>query len=211
MPTTLQKIIDIANTEWIHWGRSTWKVDSGRTNIVSKDDDPVFAKYVIDNYCAVVRDTPLVTAIQNDDYAWSAVGMSYFMKTAGFSRSEFPFSSSHSKFIQHFVAARKNADANAAYWGYRLTEPGLSIAVGDLIGYGRGEGMTQDRANRLFDSASSYKSHTDVVVAVRPGEIDVIGANVMDSVTKKTLKLTTNGQIDDPTHFWFVLLKAQFV
>lgn len=210
MPAPISQIIAIADTEWKYWGESTWKVAAGRTTIASKDDDLAFAKYVIDNYCAVVGDEPLTSAIQNDDYAWSAVGMSYFMKTAGFTKSEFPFSSSHSKFIRYFIAARKNGDANAAYWGYRLNEPGLSIAVGDLIGYGRGEGMTQNKANRLFDSASSYKSHTDVVVAVRSGEIDVIGANVMDSVTKKTLKLDANGQINDLTHFWFVLLKARF-
>lgn len=210
MPASVSQIINAANTEWQYWGGSTWKVASSRISIFNKDSDSAFAKYVVDNYCKIVGDTPTASAIQNDDYKWSAVGIAYFMKTAGFTKSEFPFSSSHSKFIRHFVTAGKNEDANAAYWGYRLTEPGLRIAVGDLVGYGRGERMTQDKANRLFDSASSYKSHTDVVVAVRTDEIDVIGANVMDSVTKKTLKLDANGQIDDPTHFWFVLLKARF-
>jgi hypothetical protein len=210
MTVSKSQIVAAANAEWKYWGKSTWKVATGNKNILSKDDDPIFAKYVVDNYCAVVGDTPLVTAIQNDDYAWSAVGISYFMKTAGFNKTEFPFSSNHSKFIRHFISARGNNHANAAYWGYRMSEPAPAIEVGDLIGYGRGEGMTQEKANRLFDSASSYKSHTDVVVSVRAGEIDVIGANVMDSVTKKTLRLDSNGRVDDATHFWFVLLKARF-
>ena len=70
--------------------------------------------------------------------------------------------------------------------------------------------MTQAKADKLFDASGSYPSHTDLVVAVRGSEVDVIGANVMDSVTKKTLKLDASGRLADPTHFWFVLLKARF-
>ena len=47
-------------------------------------------------------------------------------------------------------------------------------------------------------------------MAKRPGEIDVIGGNVRDSVTKKTLALNNKGQLVDPNHDWFVVLKKRF-
>ena len=49
-----------------------------------------------------------------------------------------------------------------------------------------------------YDKTGSYSSHSDLVVAVRPGEIDVIGGNVRDSVTRKTLRTNGQGQLADP-------------
>ena len=40
-------------------------------------------------------------------------------------------------------------------------------------------------------------------------EIDVIGFNVLDSVTKKTVPLTSAGLIADRKHKWFVVLKRK--
>jgi hypothetical protein len=53
-------------------------------------------------------------------------------------------------------------------------------------------------------------SHCDLVVAKRSNEIDVIGGNVSDSVTKKTLKLDANGKVKDATRPWFVVIKNLF-
>ncbi len=131
------------------------------------------------------------------------------MKNAGFIKNEFPFAQSHSVYIRKFIAARISNDKTVAYWGYRLGEPGGSPTVGDLIGYARGKGITADKAAKYFDKTGSYESHTDVVIAVRSTEIDVIGANVLDSVTKKTLKINNAGHIEDSEHFWFVTLKRQ--
>ena len=69
--------------------------------------------------------------------------------------------------------------------------------------------MTAQKAAKLFDATSPYESHSDVVVAKRSGEIDVIGCNVMDSVTKKTLEIGLSGHIEDNVHFWFATLKRR--
>ena len=55
--------------------------------------------------------------------------------------------------------------------------------------------------------SSQYKSHGDIVVYVRPGEIGVIGGNVSDSVTLKTLKLDSAGYLVDKHDHWFVILE----
>ena len=209
MAASVQTILDAANAEWKHWGQSTWDLVRGKRKIGHRDDEDPFARYVIANYCAVGGGSPSVAAIQDDQFAWSAVGMSFIMDSAGFGKKEFPFSVRHSTFIRHFVKARKNQDATAPYWGFQFGEPNAGPEIGDLVAYARGTNMTQKKALALFDSSSSYQSHTDVVVDKRPGEIDVIGCNVMDSVTMKTLKLGPDGHIADPQHFWFAVLKKQ--
>ncbi len=60
--------------------------------------------------------------------------------------------------------------------------------------------MTADRAAAFFDRDSGYKSHSDVVVAKRTNEIDVIGCNVGDTVAKKTLAIDEHGHIRDGRH-----------
>jgi hypothetical protein len=211
MASILAKLLSAADAEWQYWGKSTWKVGEASPSIAHTDDDPIFAERVIEAYCPLVGDKPSETAIQNDEYVWSAVGMCYLMHAASLSRTEFPFSNKHSRFIRHFVHARKSKDTSAPYWGYWICDPRCpAISVGDIVGYARGEGMTRAKARSLLHGESAYEGHTDIVVAKRDDEIDVIGANVMDSVTKKTLKLKPNGRIADPSHCWFVLLKARF-
>jgi hypothetical protein len=209
MPASIERILESANSEWQHWGKSTWNVAKKEAKIGRKDNDPIFAQYVIDKYCSVAGGNPTLLDIQNDDYAWSAVGMSAIMKNAGYTKNEFKFAQSHSTFIREFVKARLTEDKTATFWAYRLNEDGGAPAVGDIVGYVRGQGLTHEKAQKYYDSQGSYKSHTDVVVAVRPTEIDVIGANVLDSVTKKTLPINAAGHIIDQNHFWFVTLKRR--
>ncbi len=122
-------------------------------------------------------------------------------------KDRFPFSQSHSTFIRKFVAARKVQDHKYAYWGYPLGWNDIVPEVGDLIAYARGKGLNPTKAAAFIDRTSAYDSHTDLVVAKRPGEIDVIGANVMDSVTMKTLRIDHNGHITDIAHHWFAVLE----
>lgn len=211
MSVTVNSIIQAASKEWDFWGRSTWNLVNNSRNIVKTDDDEKYSQYVINNYCSIGGGNPSLIEIQDDRYAWSAVGMSAIMKNAGFNKSEFPFAQSHSVYIRKFITERVNNNKNAAFWGYRHGENGGQPAVGDMIGYARGKGVTADMAKNYFDKKDPYESHTDVVVAVRPGEIDVIGANVLDSVTKKTLKISAEGHIQDISHYWFVILKRKMV
>jgi hypothetical protein len=209
MPASKQQIVTAATAEWEFWGKSIWNVAKKVATVGHKDDEKDFAQYVVDNYCSVGGGNPSLFDIQNDEYAWSAVGMSTIMKNAGFTATEFPFSQSHSTYIRAFIKARLSGNESGAYWGYRLGESGGEPEVGDLVGYARGEGLTHEKAQKYFDKKTSYTSHTDVVVAKRATEIDVIGANVLDSVTKKTITINANGHISDTRHLWFVTLKKR--
>lgn len=205
---TVDDVLEAANREWDHWGKSQWDLVHHTKHIAHRDDEPAFAKYVIAHYNKVAGGSPTPEEIMNDHYFWSAVGMSYVFDQAGFEKTEFPIAQAHSVWIRHFIKARKNNDAHALYFGYRLTEPEAKPDVGDLIGY-TFDDVTFDKAQAYFDKTGEFHSHTDLVVEKRAREIDVIGFNVMDSVTKKTIPLTDNGLIGDKSHKWFVVLKRK--
>ncbi len=208
MSAQIADLLAVANKEWDYWGRSTFNVATGAKHIGHTDDEENYAEYVIRNYNKAGGGSPSVYDIQNDHYYWSAVGISYFFKTAGFKKSQFPFSEAHSTWIKAFVKARK-ADTPALYHAFRLIETEASPQVGDLVGYTYAKNTTFEQAQAYYDKTGNYPSHTDLVVTRRTREIDVIGANVLDSVTKKTIKLTANGLIADRSHKWFVVMRRK--
>ena len=209
MSATAASIVEAATFEWLHWGQSTWNLKTGEKLIAHTDDEDAFAQYVIGRYCSVAGGTPTVDDIQDDRYAWSAVCVSAIMAAAGYTKAEFPFAQSHSTYLRHFVQARKDRNKQAVYWGRRLTEASATPRPGDLLGYARGDNMTFQKAQAFFDKTTPYMSHVDIVVARRAREIDVIGGNVRDSVTKKTLPLTARGLVADRSHPWFVVLRRR--
>jgi hypothetical protein len=211
MNWTAEDLVASARREWDHWGRSTARVSNGVPvlKIGHTDDEKAFARYVIEKYCSTVGDSPTVAEIADDDYAWSAVGISTFLRNASVTKAEFPFSASHSKYIRHFIRARQENNNAARYWGYRIGESAGKPNKGDLVAYARGGGMTFAKAQKRYDSKGSYLSHTDLVVERRSNEIDVIGANVFDSVTLKTLPLGVDGHIADRNFHWFAVLKLR--
>lgn len=208
MAKTVADLMNAVDAEWNHWGRSTWNLRTGRRNISHTDDETPYANYVIRNYNSAGGGSPTPTEIMNDHYFWSAVGISFAFKRAGFTRKEFPFAQAHSVWIRKFVAARKNNDSSALYHGYRLHEAAATPEVGDVVGYTYAR-VSFSGAQAYFDRTGSYPSHTDIVVTKRPGEIDVIGFNALDSVTKKTVPLDNAGLIADRSHKWFVVLKRK--
>jgi hypothetical protein len=208
MAKTVDDLVASTKREWKHWGESTWNLSTDKRAVGHTDDERPYAKYVIDNYCSIGGGSPTVNEIANDHYFWSAVGISAMFAGAGFLKTEFPFAQAHSTWIRKFVKAR-NENKPALYHAYRLRETQASPDVGDMVGYTYARGVTFEQAQAYFDRTGSYASHTDIVVARRTREIDVVGANVLDSVTQKTIPLTAAGLIADRTHKWFVVLKRK--
>lgn len=127
---------------------------------------------------------------------WSSAFISYAMRKAG-AKDNFKYSSSHSTYIREAIKNRK-ANNNNPFKGYRLNEQ--KVKVGDLVCYARQGGVN-------YDTTSSYKSHCDIVVSADNNEAKVIGGNVSNSVTKKTVQLK-NGFLNDNSKQWFTLIKT---
>lgn len=185
MPATVQQLVDSADAMWAAWSYPTWNLISEVQDIPYNDKDEVYAKIVRDVYCRELgKKKPSLDDIMGDDYAWSASGMSYLLREGGLSVDEFPFHQSHHYFIRRAIAARKK-NLDWTFLGYHHGENGGQPEVGDLVAYVRNDNMTWKQAKLYFDFEDSYNSHTDLVVAVRNDEIDVIGANVANAVTKR--------------------------
>jgi hypothetical protein len=144
---------------------------------------------------------------RDGDYAWSAVFISYVMRLAGAGGS-FPYSITHSDYIDAAV----RHDPGVALTAQRIT--GYAPQVGDLICLWRG------RTPVTFDElpAGRFPGHCDIVVGIKPGELDVIGGNVDNAVTMKPIPITADGHLAgpdgvvlDPDHHWFVVLQVLYL
>lgn len=139
-------------------------------------------------------------------YAWSAAFISYVMRLAGAGPS-FPYSETHSDYID--AAARH--DPGVALTAERVEA--YAPQRGDLICLWRG------RRQVTFDQlpAGRFPGHCDIVVGMKPGELDVIGGNVDNAVAMKPIPATADGHLAgpdsvvlDPDHHWFVVLKVNY-
>ena len=197
-PTT-DRMLQIARQEWEFFGKQTIGKDGKVSHPGHKETDEGYWQRVglywrngvFQNFTG--KDT---------DEAWSAAFMSYVMREAGLG-GRFTYSDWHAHYINQAIDGRAEQDPNCAFYGYRLNE--RAPQVGDLVCYRRAEGISFD--NR----PETYPSHTDLVVAVRPGEIDVIGGNVQDSVTMKTLATDAKGYLADTNQHWFAVLGNRLV
>lgn len=135
------------------------------------------------------------------DQAWSAAYISDVMERAGV--DNFDSSQGHGRYVKGAIDAREAGDETASHWGYRTSE--RAPEPGDLVCFERnGSGATYDQQ---FDGR--YQSHCDIVAAVRDGEIDTIGGNVGDSVSRRTFTTDENGFLNDPAQNWIAVLAPQ--
>jgi hypothetical protein len=150
------------------------------------------------------------SASQDGTYAWSAAFIDYVMRMAG-AGHRFPYSPNHSDYIN---AARQHSLGQLPNLAIRTERPEqYAPQRGDLICMWRG------RQPVRFDDLPTgrFPGHCDIVVATRPGVLDVIGGNVDDSVSLKRIPVTADGRLAgpdgtvlDPDHPWFVVIRVEY-
>ena len=114
---------------------------------------------------------------------WSAAFISWDIESAGVSRDLFCPDQRHTIYVERMVERAKKP---AAVFIPRAPD-GYAPKVGDLICAAReNSGTTLQNLNR-------GAGHCDIVVEVRPGEVDAIGGNVGDSVTRSVFPLDGAG------------------
>jgi hypothetical protein len=121
---------------------------------------------------------------RNHGWYWSAAFISWVMKDAG-AGPKFKYSDQHSQYISQAIRDHLQNNAAAGYWGWRLNE--AKPAIGDIVCWGRESGVDYDHQKQ-----GNYAGHSDVIVAVADGAVDIIGGNVGNSVTRRPLA-TDNG------------------
>jgi hypothetical protein len=125
---------------------------------------------------------------QTTDQPWSAAFISFAMHSAG-DNGRFKKSTGHCVYINDAIRCCDQPDA--AFQGKRIED--YAPQLGDLICRRRaGSDVTFDNAA----NTSWYTSHTDIVTAIKPGEVEMIGGNVSQSVSVRRLPLLPDGRLE---------------
>ncbi|MEA5511845.1 DUF2272 domain-containing protein [Crocosphaera sp. UHCC 0190] len=141
-----------------------------------------------------------------NEYPWSAAFISYIMQKSG-AGNQFKYSGRHATYI---VDSVKNRDTqNYPFRGYPIDQK--EPEIGDLICAPRGS--SKDLVYDKILQEGDFTSHCDIVVAKNDNKnIEVIGGNVGDTVSKTIVLLNSKGYIqktDSHSDFrpWFVVIK----
>jgi hypothetical protein len=125
-------------------------------------------------------------------HPWSAVFVSWCVKEAGATESEFKFSKRHSVFVHQAIQDAMNGRGN--FHGLEISTHAPN--VGDIIQHNRGDTKFD------FDHArknSQYPSHSVIVVGIGQDEQGrfalCIGGNEGDAIRRTKVRLTPQGFI----------------
>jgi hypothetical protein len=190
-------VVEEADKEWRRWGMQTRDKDGNWIKIGGKENKGGFIARVGQYWKNLGWND--VDGSSPDHY-WSSAFISWIMGGVGRAFGV-PFKETHrhSNYIQEYVQNRKQGNLNADYVAYRLHEK--PAEVGDLVCYAR-----EDTEDDPYDRTSKYASHCDIVVKKTKDEIEVIGGNVGNSVSKKVLR-AIDGYVVDDNNRWFAVIK----
>jgi hypothetical protein len=179
------RAVAIAIEQWNFFGNQTYDLDSHITHVGHKEGQNGWYQKIGTYW----KDGVHINGINglNHDIPWSAAFISWVMRTAG-AKTKFNYAEGHARFISLAIIAQKKQDTGAGFWCYRLNEKKPDI--GDIVCFSRAEGIDYDHQN-----GGQYKAHSDLVVAVSTTQIEVIGGNVGDSVTRRPIALDVNGHL----------------
>lgn len=146
-----------------------------------------------------VRESVLRAAIV--DTPWSAVFISYLMKTAGLSHEEFRFSDTHADYVRAaFDASAAETAGHAASHAFRACDlASTRPRAGDLLCATRATAVGITRFDALPAAMGAaalagqgFPMHCDLVVRADAGgdaKLETIGGNVVQSVTLSRMTL----------------------
>lgn len=193
---TTKKAVRLAISEWEKWGEQ--KIDKYNTIITQggKEFQEGYSERVGQYW---KEGTGKNYDGNNRDIPWSATFISWLMKKSG-AKNRFKYSTSHSTYIIDSISNRKRGLLNKPFVGFRVNE--LAPKVGDLVCYSR------EISKDLYNTTTPYKSHCDIVVKKGGNFIEVIGGNVGQSVSRRTLVTDNKGYLIDNNSKWFAILKS---
>jgi hypothetical protein len=168
-----------------------WRPGGGRALLeTSAAASPILREYYRVGVGAIVTDAQMQSSSYQASHPWSAVFVSYAVRTAG-GWPAFRYSAAHQTYIRAARHNRITGNTANPFWAFRATE--VAPQVGDLVcGARQHSGATYD----TIADPQSRATHCDVVTEVRPGRIRVIGGNVGQTVGEKWLRTLPNGRLD---------------
>lgn len=205
----VDQILRTAEAEWDFFGKQTVVIDDTHESmpLVGKweDDGEVWATRVNVYWRSVGK--PRLDGYDCKQ-PWSAAYISWVMQTAGLNSAEFPPSDAHWNYIRYFA---DNQQSPAAFTPHKIAD--YSPRPGDLICATRGNSgfiPVYDAMDTGSVLMGHTKLHCDIVTDVRSHQIEALGGNVRNSVTKSTIATGPNGRLKPSERRpWFVVLENQ--
>lgn len=184
-PSTLcNAIVRIAEQEYRRWHPA-----SGNLRETDSAAVPILQRYYREGLNRNISAADLQNATWQQAHPWSAVFVSWVMRTAG-AGAGFAYSAAHQNYIRAARHNRLNGVATSPFWAYRATE--VVPQVGDLVCASRSNsGATYDN----IADPQIRPTHCDIVTEVRPGSLRAIGGNVSQSVDAKTIRTQPDGRL----------------
>jgi LAS superfamily LD-carboxypeptidase LdcB len=184
-----------------------WHPQSGDLKETDSAAVPILQQYYREGVNQDVTATMLQSQKWQQQHPWSAVFVSWVMRTAG-AGANFHYAAAHQSYIR---AARQNRlDGNSAnpFWAYRATE--AAPEVGDLVCRARsGSGATYDN----IADPQTRATHCDIVTEVHPGSLRVVGGNKNNNVdtTPRPLRTLPDGRLalDGNQADYFAILRCR--
>ncbi len=124
---------------------------------------------------------------------WSAAFVSHVMRAAGVGEGDFIAAAAHSRYVDALLA-RASADPDGAAFVPRAPEE-FAPRPGDLLCADRSRAPISSWTERLAEPGQFRPMHCDVVVAGRPGAVEVVGGNVRDAVVLRRLPADAQGRV----------------
>ncbi|HEY6983108.1 DUF2272 domain-containing protein [Reyranella sp.] len=186
-PTASEKtsMVLLAVAEWFRFGSQTvdFSNHGAKPQIERRgmqEGDAFASKRVRDYWLSVGR--PTLSGV-NHEVPWSAAFISWDIESAGVPRDQFCPDARHTVYIERMVERARQP--GAGFVPRRLDE--RKPEVGDLICASRDGGRT------TLDNLDRGPGHCDIVVEVRSREVQAIGGNVDDSVSRSVFPLDDSG------------------
>lgn len=166
-----------------------WHAPSGDIRETDAAAVPILQRYYREGVNQTVSAANLRSDAWQAHHPWSAVFVSWVMRTAG-AGATFKYATAHQSYIRAARRNRLDGNTSSPFWAYRATE--VAPAVGDLICASRkNSGATYDN----IAGAQVRATHCDIVTEVMPGKIRVIGGNVRQNVDAKIVRLKPDGTL----------------
>ncbi len=192
IPDVRERMLYLARQEWELFGRPEVNFDIEPPTITYPSKithgheslPPFFSRIYM--YWYSVTDLPII-GHDGEIRPWSGAFIVWLARSAGVPESDLPSSVLHWDYIQYVMAA--GSENRFVSHDIHTYPP----KPGDIICAPRGVAFIQSIHNYSDLNRGAY--HCDLVVAKHPGELDVIGGNVLDAVSLTHIKLDNEGKV----------------
>ncbi len=176
-----ENIVRLTEQQWRRWGQGTVHETS--------DQGVQILRHYYRTGVGERRGDRLSSPVWHSQHPWSAVFISWIMKNAG-AREFFRYSRGHHYYIAAAKRNRMNRTVGNPFWTYRVSE--IAPKPGDLVCNERaGSGVTYDN---VHDVSVFRSSHSDIVTAVQPNRLIVVGGNTGQRFPRRGLAGNTVGK-----------------